>query len=373
MCVIHYTEGDLAACISELPTPRITGLLSQYCPCLCWWALRSQWQAKWLTRQTNPGSPVRTRRRKGPRTWELPPITVYGYAPLSDDDRIGAYAQPRWTAHRVFGETRVYVIPKGMVEFEYWLKPEWERNGAPANFTHQFELEFGLPYRFQLDLYAVSNQTGAAGPLQFDEQKVELRWALADWNKIPGNPAFYLEWNPRSNAPPHVEGKLLLGGSVASGSHWGSNLVFEHEAGGLQENSREWTAGISRTVRDAKLSLGLETKLALVDRKDSKGIRGNLEKQFGIGPSLQVRPLPPMHLDFAALIGANQQRSPSWDVRRAGLGILARIEPPRPAPAGRQTAMVRVDLQGCRPAAAAARMFHGEPPGLELPEEQDNP
>jgi hypothetical protein len=249
-------------------------------------------------------------------TWELPPVTVYGYAPLSDDDRIGAYAQPRWTAHRVFGETRVYVIPKGTVEFEYWLKPEMERDGAPTNFTHQYEVEFGLPYRFQLDLYAVSNQTGAAGPMQFDEQKVELRWAWADWNKIPGNPAFYLEWNPRNNLPPHVEGKLLLGGQIASGWHWGSNLVFEHEAGGLQENSREWTAGISHTVLDTKFSLGLETKLALVNQKDSKGNRGAAEKQFGIGPSLQIRPLKPMHLDFAALIGATNSAP------RAGMFVV---------------------------------------------------
>jgi hypothetical protein len=248
--------------------------------------------------QTGPKPP-----EERTHTWQLPPITVWGRAPLTDDDRIGAYAQPRWTSHRLFSETRVYVIPEGMVEFEYWLKPEIHRKGEPTNFTHQFEVEFGLPYRFQLDLYAVANQTGGAGPMQFDEQKVELRWALADWGKIPGNPALYLEWNPRNNAPPHVEGKLLLGGRLASGWHWGSNLVFEHEAGGLQENSKEWTTGISRTIRDTKFSLGLESKLALVSAKDGAGRRGPSEKQFGIGPSLQLRPLPPMHLDFAALIG----------------------------------------------------------------------
>ena len=187
-------------------------------------------------------------------TWQTPAITVCGKAPLIEQDRIGEYAQPRWTAHRRFSETRVYVIPKGMVEFEYWLKPELQRKGAPTNLTHQFEVEFGLPYRLQLDLYAVANQTGARGPMQFDEQKVELRWALANWNTIPGNPALYLEWNPRNNAPPHVEGKLLLGGQITSGWQWGSNLVFEHEAGGLQENSREWTTGVSHTISDTKFS-----------------------------------------------------------------------------------------------------------------------
>jgi hypothetical protein len=238
-------------------------------------------------------------------TWDTPPITVYGKAPLVDDDRIGSYAQPRWTAHRVFGETRVYVIPKGMVDFEYWLKPELHRHGQPTDFTHQFEIEFGLPYHFQLDLYAVANQTGPKGEYAFNEQKVELRWAVADWNKIPGNPTFYLEWNPRSNLPPHVEGKLLLGGGLGSGWHWGSNLVFEHEAGGLQENSKEWTTGFSRVVRDTKFSAGVETKLAFVSAKDLSSKRLPSDKEFGIGPSIQWRPLPPMHLDFATLIGTN--------------------------------------------------------------------
>ena len=52
-------------------------------------------------------------------TWELEPVTVYGKAPKVEEDRIGEYAQPRWTTHRRFSETRVYVIPKGMVDFEY--------------------------------------------------------------------------------------------------------------------------------------------------------------------------------------------------------------------------------------------------------------
>jgi hypothetical protein len=249
-------------------------------------------------------------------TFDMPPVTVYGKAELSDDDRIGSYAQPRWTAHRTFGESRVYVIPKGTVEFEYWLKPKLRRNHEPTEFTQQFEVEFGLPYHFQLDLYAVSNQTGPKGEFRFDEQKVELRWALADWGKIPGNPALYLEWNPRNQAPPHVEGKLLLGGQIASGWHWGSNFVFEHEAGGLQENSKEWTLGVSRVIRDAKFSLGAESKLAFVSEKDSLGHRGPNGKEWGIGPSIQLRPLPAMHLDVATLLGATH------DAARAQLYVV---------------------------------------------------
>ena len=143
-------------------------------------------------------------------TWEMPPVDVVGKAPLEEEDLIGDYAQPRWTAHRRFGETRVYVIPKGMVEFEYWLRPTVPKDG-PTEFRHMYEVEFGLPGRLQLDLYAVGNKTGKEGALAIDQQKVELRYAFADWGKLWGNPTMYVEWTQNSNSPDAIEGKLLLG------------------------------------------------------------------------------------------------------------------------------------------------------------------
>lgn len=238
------------------------------------------------------------------RTFEMPPIDVSGKAPLKEDDLIGAYAQPRWTADRLFGETRIYVIPKGKVEFEYWLVPEVPRDGETET-ASQYEVEFGLPARFQIDLYAVGHKTGIDGAFGMTEAKAELRWAFADWGKIPGNPTMYFEWKNKNNAPDHVEVKLLLGGAMAPGWHWGSNFVWEHELGGPQENSNEWTTGVSHTVRDSKFELGMETQLALVNTLDGHGSRGAFEKQFLIGPSVQIRPLPQMHIDFAPLFGVN--------------------------------------------------------------------
>jgi hypothetical protein len=126
-------------------------------------------------------------------TWVMPPVEVFGKAPLREEDRIGEYAQPRWTAHRRFGETRVYVVPKGMVEFEYWLRPEVKKN-APTEFTSMYEFEFWLPGRTQVDLYAVAHKRGKDGGFALDEQKVEVRYALADWDKIFGNPTVYAKW-----------------------------------------------------------------------------------------------------------------------------------------------------------------------------------
>jgi hypothetical protein len=256
-----------------------------------------------------PSAPPAPAQASEPKhTWEMPPVDVYGKAPLREDDRIGDYAQPRWTADRLFGETRVYVIPKGKVEFEYWLIPETPRDG-PTDNASQFEIEFGLPGRFQIDLYAVAHKDGIDGAYGVTEGKAEVRWALADWGKIWGNPTLYAEWKNENNAPDHFEGKLLLGGQIASGWHWGSNLVWEHTMGGDQENSNEWTVGVSRTVRDSKFDLGFETQLALVDALTGNGGRGPFEKQFFIGPSMQLRPLPQMHIDIAPLIGVTDAAS----------------------------------------------------------------
>src|SRR5258705_9911513 len=55
------------------------------------------------------------------RTFELPAVTVVGekQSELREEDRVGSYGQPRWTATRLFPGTRVYVVPEGKLEFEY--------------------------------------------------------------------------------------------------------------------------------------------------------------------------------------------------------------------------------------------------------------
>jgi hypothetical protein len=236
--------------------------------------------------------------------WEMPPVLVRGKRPshLREEQRVGSYGQPRWTAHRRFTTTRVYVVPRGSFEFEYWLLPTFDRKGAVENEV-QYETELGLPGRMQLDLYAVSHKEGREGPMSFDEQKVELRWALADWDVIPANPTLYLEWIGVASAPDHLEGKLLLGDELATGWHWGVNLVLEHEMGGAQENSNEVTLGVSRTLADGLLSLGAETKLAFID---VGGARGKfIAREYQVGPSIQYWFMPRAHLDVVPLVGVS--------------------------------------------------------------------
>ena len=234
-------------------------------------------------------------------SWEMPPTVVRAAyeGMLREEDKIGDYGQPRWTAKRLFPTTRIYVVPEGKLEFEHWTRVKVPDEGQSTVET-QYELEIGLPHRFQIDLYHVTEKTGSEGSLDLSEQKYELRYALADWGKLWMNPTVYFEYVSRNAQADKVEYKLLLGDELSEGWHFGSNLVFEHELDGAGENEYELTMGLARTMIDEKLSLGGEMKAALVDVHED---RGDYERSLEIGPSLQYRPLPQMHIDFAPLIG----------------------------------------------------------------------
>ncbi|MFO1011935.1 MAG: hypothetical protein U1F29_17870 [Planctomycetota bacterium] len=216
-----------------------------------------------------------------------------------EEDLVGPYRQPEWTKFRRFPTTRVYVQPPGHVGVEWWMRPTLPRHG-PAEIQNQYEIEFGLPGRFQLDLYLVRDQEGNDGPASVGEQKVEVRWALADWDEIPWNPTLYLELANKDSEPDSIEAKLLLGDELSPGWHWGANLVFEHEMGGSLENAHEITLGLSHTLEDQNLSLGGEIKAALIN---THADRNEFEEELLIGPSLQYRPTARMHIDVATLVG----------------------------------------------------------------------
>jgi hypothetical protein len=258
--------------------------------------------------QVNPADKQRELAQEDPApqdehlsSWEMPPTVVRALreGQLREEDLIGSYDQPRWTAKRLFPTTRVYVVPEGKLEFEHWTRAKVPESGK-TNVETQYELELGLPHRFQIDLYYVTDKTGEEGDLEISEQKYELRYALADWDELWMNPTLYFEYVQRDAQADKVEYKLLLGDELGEGWHFGSNLVFEHELDGAGENEYELTSGISHTIVDEKFSLGAEMKAALVDEHSD---RGDYQKELEIGPSLQYRPLPQMHIDFAPLIG----------------------------------------------------------------------
>ncbi len=246
-----------------------------------------------------PDRPADAERGPRLRSWELPPVTVVGEAPpgLREEELIGSYQQPRWTATRRFPTTRVYVIPEGKVEVELWARGTFDDGESQWRFLQ--EVEIGLPGRFQLDLYLREDYSSASGSTLMGGQ-FEIRWAFADWGRIWGNPTLYLEYILLDSRPDKIEPKLLLGGEVCEGVHWGANIVGEFELGGDYEFEYKLTAGLSYTVIDSTFSVGIENILTLADTESD---RGNFATTFVIGPSFQWRPLAPLTINVAPLFG----------------------------------------------------------------------
>jgi hypothetical protein len=250
-------------------------------------------------------------------SWEMPALTIGPATNVVEAQRIGSYGQPRWSARRLFTETRSYVIPEGQIEFEYWLSIEDAKRGDPngeGSVTQQYEIEIGLPYRFQVDLYQEYVKEGSTGVNQLDALKFEVRWAFANWDVIPCNPTAYVEWEQAQNGDyDTIESKLLLCDEITDRRRWAANAVWEEKTGGDRERSRELTGGISYGVMDSKFALGIESKFAWVDTIDKDtgdgqphtGDRTPTEKEWLIGPSAQIRPLPQTHIDLAWLAGLN--------------------------------------------------------------------
>jgi hypothetical protein len=243
-------------------------------------------------------------------SYEAPPVEG-GFSPvgISEEDRVGEYGQPRWTAHRRFAETRVYVRPAGFFELEWWIEPEIEHGGGgKVDTTTRFEAELGLGHRLQLDFYLIAEKVGHEGDVNVAGESIELRYGLADWGVIPGNPALYVEYqasSAKTSEPDTIETKLLLGGEIAPRWHWGANLSFERQLSGELQNEYMVTGGISYAVTDTSfksegVSVGAEVKAPFTD---VTGRRGNMHEECLIGPSVQWRPYPAAHIDIVPLFG----------------------------------------------------------------------
>ena len=189
---------------------------------------------------------------------KLPEVVVTGTAPteaagsLQEEQPVGPYQQPEWTTERRFPSTRVYLQQMPWeTGFEQWVRYRDFRDGTKET-RFQEEFEIGLPYRFQVDLYetwAIDQDRS----IYQDEYSAEVRYALADWGKIPLNPTLYLEYAEHSRDPNTLEGKILLGTDISPRWHWGLNLACEQELSGSDNTELAASQGLSYTAIDQRL------------------------------------------------------------------------------------------------------------------------
>jgi hypothetical protein len=244
----------------------------------------------------------------------LSPLTVQGRtegateSTLTEDAPDGVYGQPDWLGSRRFATTRAYIQQDPWeIGVEHWWRSR--KNGDDWTHLMQEEIEIGLPFRFQLDAYY--DWVIEDGDEDYKDTALEVRWALADWGKIPLNPTLYFEY--KFTDPDHggdvIEPKLLLAEDFGCGWHWAANFVWEKEL--TDEQAEEWafTQAISKSLIDSKLSIGLEMTYKW---ETAIGSRDNPERKFNIGPSIQWRPTPCTHVDVVALAGLTHD-SPDFE------------------------------------------------------------
>jgi hypothetical protein len=226
---------------------------------------------------------------------------------LQDELPVGPYKRPMWTLHRVSPTTRVYLqVDPGEVEFEQWLDIRLTKDRGKKSddrIRMAQELEFGLGGRFQLDLYMNTiwtKEQSTNSTLTDRSWAAEVRYALADWGVIWGNPTLYLEYILWNNGPggqgdqatSSIEPKLLLGGEIAPSWHWGANFFYERT---LNNSVREHgvTASMLHTVVDRVFTAGLTAKFVYESDNigSSQPPAGNAVRSHDlyIGPSFQVR------------------------------------------------------------------------------------
>lgn len=228
---------------------------------------------------------------------------------LQENAPTGAYGAPEWTTNRRFTTTRIYLQQAPWeVGFEQWWRGRYYKDGTAEN-KFEEEIELGLPYRFQLDLYEnwVVDQDRHVSQ---DEISVELRYAFADWGKIPLNPTLYVEYAFCGQNPDTIETKLLLGDDFGDRWHWGANFSCEQEVTGAHSTELLFAQGISYTLIDQKLSAGVEMEFI---HTTEHGSRGTPSVEFQMGPSIQWRPTAWSHLDVVPLIGMAKD-SPTVEV-----------------------------------------------------------
>jgi len=230
--------------------------------------------------------------------------------PLQDELPHGETNKPMWSDHRPSPTTRIYLqVDSGEVEFEQWLDIRIPKDTAKGSQGKQVrlseEFEFGLGGRFQLDLYynSIFEGSGSTSTLDGRSWAAEIRYALADWGVIWGNPTLYLEyimWNNGGNghgdeAAASIEPKLLLGGDIAPAWHWGVNFFYEHT---FNDSVLEMgaTGTIFVTVVDKYLNIGATVKtvyesdeLAADPANGHPSVYHERSRELYFGPSFQVR------------------------------------------------------------------------------------
>jgi hypothetical protein len=215
-----------------------------------------------------------------------------------------AYGAPPDMSHgRISTLTKSYVLSPFSFELEAGYEGSVFRHGLPSQLFRQ-EIEMGLPARFTV---GVQNQVEHfAGETRDRSFTLEARYALANWNKLPLNPAISAEYRfGLSDAlPDSGELALLVSHDFPHLIEWAMNIFVDQDFGGRQSTSAGFAQSIEMPVLlpEEKLEVGLEMQYR--SGGETTGFRGTT-KGLEIGPTLAWRPTKKVRFDLSPLIGCS--------------------------------------------------------------------
>jgi hypothetical protein len=215
-----------------------------------------------------------------------------------------AYGAPPDLSHgRISTLTKSYVLSPFGFELEAGYEGAVFRHGLPSQLFRQ-EIEMGLPARFTV---GIQNQVEHfAGETRDRSFTLEARYALADWNKLPLNPAISAEYQfGLSNAlPDSGELALLISHDFPHLIEWAMNIFVDREFGGRQSTSAGFAQSVEVPVLlpEEKLEVGLEMQYR--SGGEAPGREGTT-KGLAIGPTLAWRPTKNARFDLSPLIGTS--------------------------------------------------------------------
>src|SRR5215472_14167734 len=171
-----------------------------------------------------------------------------------------AYGAPPDLSHgRISTLTKSYVLAPFSFEVEAGYEGDIFRHGLPAQLFRQ-EVEMGLPSRFTI---GVQNQIEHFAGDTFERTfTLEARYALANWNKLPLNPAVSAEYRFgfARETPDSGEIALLISHDFPHLIEWAMNIFVDQEFHGRESTSGGFAQSIEVPVLlpEEKLEVEIE-------------------------------------------------------------------------------------------------------------------
>ena len=241
-------------------------------------------------------------------------------------------APPGFSRNRFSNLTNAYVLPPGAVYAGLIYQGDALRFNRPDHGLTQ-EIELGLPCRFGVAIEnTIENFRGRTQERTFS---IEGRYALADWNTIPLNPTFFVEYkfgighilhdegppaplekgeaqaflDEHRPLPDAFEVRLLLAQDFSENVEWAANFFFEQEIGG--DRGRE--AGFAQSLMfpiflpNERLKVGAEMQFTSFTDAGIREENQTPSYRVVVGPTIAWKPSKNTRLDISPLFGVNHE------------------------------------------------------------------